>query len=478
MDPKRARKLTLLASLLSNCGKLIVVINFVKNLVIGGALSEMFASIKKMQIMIHLTMTNVNFPANAQIFMSGLFSFVTYNLIDLEGTMRRITGIEDTEQISPNAYFLGYHSVYLLVLISNVLIAILSVLGSLTLFFIAKFTKNERIVKYREELRKKLFWNGVLSVNLEMHLILCICVCIQFKHLNFTDKAKGFSSVLNFVFAIYIIGAMAVSAYIVQKNKSKLNSKSIKEQFGSLYEELNIKRTQSSWVLQEPLISNSRAALLAFVLLFANNYPYFQIFTTNMSVTFMVIFIQWFNVYADPKVRFWNTFNEVFIMLINYHVICFSRLIQDKETIKTMGWSMIVTMVLCIVFNFSNIAYHSGTDSYRKFKTLYLTKKRNALLAKQKILVEQAKNPQISPRLLYLRDEKGIDISQILVKQKWNKKHRPGIEEIKNEIRGYEHIVIDRGEVFVEARIRRDSQARNDVVDDKQPVNENLEAEI
>lgn len=139
---------------------------------------------------------------------------------------------------------------------------------------------------------------------------------------------------------------------------------------------------------------------------------------------------------------------------------------------------MSVTMVLCIVFNFSNIAYHSGTDSYRKFKTLYLTKERNALLAKQKILVEQAKNPQISPRLLYLRDEKGIDIRQILVKQKWNKKHRPGIEEIKNEIRGYEHIVIDRGEVFVEARIRRDSQARNDVVDDKQPANENLEAEI
>lgn len=113
----------------------------------------------------------------------------------------------------------------------------------------------------------------------------------------------------------------------------------------------------------------------------------------------MVIYIQWFNVYADPNLRFWNTFNEVFIMLINYHVICFSRLIEDKETIKTMGWSMIVTMVLCIVLNFTNIAYHSGTDMYTKFKTLYYTKKRDALIAKQKILVELAKNPQISPRL-------------------------------------------------------------------------------
>lgn len=254
---------------------MLVVINFVKNLIVGGALSEMFASIKKMQIMIHLAMTNVNFPANAQIFMSGLFSFVTYNLIDLEGTMRRITGIEDTEQISPNAYFLGYHSVYLLVLISNVLVSILSVLGSLTFFFIAKFTKNERIVKYREELRKKLFWNGVLSLNSEMHLILCICVSIQFKNLKFTDKAKGFSSVLNFIFFVFIFGSTAVSAYIVQKHKSRLNTKSIKQQFSSLYEDLNIKRTQSTWVLQEPLISNLRAALLAIVLLFADNYPYF-----------------------------------------------------------------------------------------------------------------------------------------------------------------------------------------------------------
>lgn len=77
-----------------------------------------------------------------------------------------------------------------------------------------------------------------------------------------------------------------------------------------------------------------------------------------------------------------------------------------------------------------------------------------------------------------MRDEKGVDINQILFKQNWNKKHRPGLEEIKNEIRGYEHIVIDNGEVFVEARIRRKPQTQNEIAGEKQPGNENLEAEI
>lgn len=77
-----------------------LILNFVKNFIVGGLLSELFMAMRKMQIMIHLLLTNANFPANVQIYTSGLFSFVTYEIVDLEGTIRRITGIKDTEEIS------------------------------------------------------------------------------------------------------------------------------------------------------------------------------------------------------------------------------------------------------------------------------------------------------------------------------------------------------------------------------------------
>ena len=44
--------------------KVAVVVNFILNMVLSGALQEMFAAIKKMQMMIHLLLINVQVPAS------------------------------------------------------------------------------------------------------------------------------------------------------------------------------------------------------------------------------------------------------------------------------------------------------------------------------------------------------------------------------------------------------------------------------
>jgi hypothetical protein len=39
--------------------------------------------------MVHLLIINVNIPANATVFFSGLLGFVTFNLIDIEEPIRK-----------------------------------------------------------------------------------------------------------------------------------------------------------------------------------------------------------------------------------------------------------------------------------------------------------------------------------------------------------------------------------------------------
>jgi hypothetical protein len=70
MDPAQGKKLALFAGLIAKTSKFIVVAHYCINIVIGGSLSEMFASINKLQIMVHLMITNVKIPANAQIYFS------------------------------------------------------------------------------------------------------------------------------------------------------------------------------------------------------------------------------------------------------------------------------------------------------------------------------------------------------------------------------------------------------------------------
>jgi hypothetical protein len=59
------------------------------NLLLGSALQQLFSSIRKLTIMVHLLIVNVRIPANAQLFFGVLLEFVTFNLIDLEPYLRK-----------------------------------------------------------------------------------------------------------------------------------------------------------------------------------------------------------------------------------------------------------------------------------------------------------------------------------------------------------------------------------------------------
>ena len=137
----------------------------------------------------------------------------------------------------------------MIVLLSNVLIAAVTVLASFLIYFCLKLSKNEKVVRYRQKMEKTLFWSAVLKFNAEMHLILCLVVCIQFKYIDFDSPAKSLSSVLNIFLAFYVIGAVVFSAYILNKHKDKLNTRTIREKYCTLYEALKNKRSISNWVI-------------------------------------------------------------------------------------------------------------------------------------------------------------------------------------------------------------------------------------
>ena len=52
-------------------------------------LQEMFAAMKKMQLMIHLLLVSVVVPASCQMFFNSLLNLVTYNIVDLSPYLKR-----------------------------------------------------------------------------------------------------------------------------------------------------------------------------------------------------------------------------------------------------------------------------------------------------------------------------------------------------------------------------------------------------
>ena len=70
----------------------------------------MLSAMKKMQIMIHLLLMDINIPSNVSVFFNSFLQLVTYNLIDLEPSTRKLLKLYDDEPFSEQFEELGYGS--------------------------------------------------------------------------------------------------------------------------------------------------------------------------------------------------------------------------------------------------------------------------------------------------------------------------------------------------------------------------------
>lgn len=77
----------------------------------------------------------------------------------------------------------------------------------------------------------------------------------------------------------------------------------------------------------------------------------------NATVTFLFIYVGLARPYVDRANAFFQQFNECFIMITNYHLMCFADFIQDEPTRTTVGWSMIAFVTLNLLINIGYIMF-------------------------------------------------------------------------------------------------------------------------
>jgi hypothetical protein len=115
-------------SAIQNGSKAVVVLNFILNMALSGMLQEMFAAMKKMQLMIHLLLVNVVVPASCQMFFNSLLNLVIYNIVDLSPYLKRGFKLDDDVPMADNFDSLGYNSHFLILNMSNFFVAFVIVL--------------------------------------------------------------------------------------------------------------------------------------------------------------------------------------------------------------------------------------------------------------------------------------------------------------------------------------------------------------
>jgi hypothetical protein len=203
--------------------KAVIVVNFFVNLLLGGALSQLFQAIRKLTIMVHLLIINVRIPPNASFFFASLLNFVTFNIVNLEPYLRKIFRLDQLldEELEGGANFdaLGYPSNYFAINIGNLVLAISYYIMAYLFHLVTLKVTNTKVVSIKNKVTGHLFWNEPIQFLTETYMIITISTFANFHVFHFTTVGDFVSSNLTMISFLVITALPLIATRVLFKNK-------------------------------------------------------------------------------------------------------------------------------------------------------------------------------------------------------------------------------------------------------------------
>jgi hypothetical protein len=164
---------------------------------------------------------------------------------------------------------------------------------------------NPKFKRCRATVTRGLIWNTVLSFVIESYMLLSISSVANLTALKFVDLGTAVSSNMSIAVLLLLIGFPLFTLSFLIRNKKKLNSEKYRSKYGVLYETLNVRRS-TNWTMCEPVLSFYRMLFLTLVLIFLQDYRYFQLFFVNISMTSIIVFTGVVEPFADKTTSFFQ----------------------------------------------------------------------------------------------------------------------------------------------------------------------------
>jgi len=281
MSPDSASAIKALGNTVLAAGSGLVFGNFLINLLLQGSLQQLFSTIKKMQILVHMALVNVSLPANASMFFAYLLQIVAFDVVPTDNAYDTIFSFEESKPVTTNFELMGYESVYAIRNLGSMfLIFILAAMAGAFLA-ISSISKSAKVHEYRGMVKERLFWNGILSFLNETYIILCVSFMLNLQVLwdPETPKSHGgtiFSLIIGITIGIVLIALPIFIAIYFPMNKDKILEcdYEFKQKFGTVFEELNVKRHGSA-VFALPVYTMARSFILSSTVVFLPQYSNF-----------------------------------------------------------------------------------------------------------------------------------------------------------------------------------------------------------
>lgn len=229
------------------------------------------------------------------------------------------------------------------------LLIILVVLLLYIIDAIAKAAKRQRIRRWVDRAKKKIFFNFLIKFTLESYLLFAVCSALMIMRFNWKESVYWTSSLATIVFMIYICVLPVLTGVFLYRNSDRLEEPEVLEKYSNLYSDLDLKKGRK--VLVIPVIYQLRRILFVFSLSNGENMPVFQVLNVMYQIFLIMVLYVVFKPFEGQLRTKLDVFNEFAILICTYCILLYTDIISDQQTKLGIGWAMIVATAFNILVN-------------------------------------------------------------------------------------------------------------------------------
>lgn len=174
-----------------------------------------------------------------------------------------------------------------------------------------------------------------------------------------------FHNSIALLFFILIVVFPFYSIWVIKLNMGHLQNKRTRRKFGRWYEDLDFRK--GATVLMWPTFYVFRRIQLAATVVFVDIFI-FQTFSIILQLLFAIIFVGYYRPWLEPSEWKKQLASETLIMIVYYHLMCFTPFLPDHATQKQVGWSVISIVALHLVGAIAYIFFIDAKVIKRRFK--------------------------------------------------------------------------------------------------------------
>lgn len=319
-----------------------------------GTLDKTIHLIMWLQVVKSLSIYKVHLPASLQIFISELRAMVDFETISVTSLIQivypdfQIGGSQSQDQDVPaNIFASGFSNSQIYINMvkqfgAPVVIALL--VGLLFKLIMLHESTRKKIIRRVRKWSRGFFWNGAMRTASFAYLNQCIYLLVQATDDSPWTLQKYLSI---FLFADYLVGFPLLMVYLQRVNKKYLSSPKLERRIYLLFVK---PRLVGDWlaVNQYPFFL-ARRFVFVFIVLLCNSVPALQIQLLILHQCFYIIVLDFPR--ADRKGRLVELLNEFILIVLFYHMACFTAFLPDRMVQHQLSYSFLSMLALGVLIN-------------------------------------------------------------------------------------------------------------------------------